>query len=153
MARTRRSALAAAGILIAGAAAAAAFHLPPSCTAGDGTLPDRSCTPGQVDTSITVREVCNGDAAGRPRRVSDAMKDQVIRAYGYDPASFRGEVDHLVSRQLGGTDTVSNLWPEPGPVPNPKDAVENRLRREVCAGTLSLTDAQTAIARDWKHAR
>jgi hypothetical protein len=30
-----------------------------------------------------------------------------------------------------------------------KDAVENQLHREVCAGTMTLQDAQHTIATDW----
>ena len=59
-----------------------------------------------------------------------------------------------------------NLWPEPwgtpanrltsrGPFPpavvgaKAKDAVENALHKEVCAGTLTLKEAQTIISTDW----
>jgi hypothetical protein len=53
---------------------------------------------------------------------------------------------------LGGTNATSNLWPEPGSVPNPKDAVENRLHKEVCDGQMTLAAAQAAIASDWTTA-
>lgn len=115
-------------------------------------LPDRSCTPGSYDKTITRTQVCNGEAAGRPRKVTAAMKQRVLTAYGFDPATFQGEIDHLVSRELGGTDVVTNLWPEVGKIPNPKDAVENRLRREICTGKITLRQAQKVIATDWHHA-
>jgi hypothetical protein len=42
----------------------------------------------------------------------------------------RGEYDHLVPLELGGApDDPRNLWFEPGPTPNPKDAVENKMKR------------------------
>ena len=42
-----------------------------------------------------------------------------------------GEYDHLVPLDLGGANASSNLWLEPGPTPNPKDAVEQRLHEAV----------------------
>jgi hypothetical protein len=39
-----------------------------------------------------------------------------------------------------------------GALPNPKDSVENRLHKAVCAGTVTLTAAQNAIATDWTTA-
>lgn len=34
-----------------------------------------------------------------------------------------------------------------------KDTVENRLHREVCAGTIGLDVAQKNIAKDWLSAQ
>ena len=47
---------------------------------------------------------------------------------------------------------IANLWPEaaePRPGFHQKDKVENYLHRQVCAGAMSLTDAQRQIATDW----
>jgi hypothetical protein len=63
------------------------------------------------------------------------------------------ELDHLVPPELGGSNDITNLWPEAGRVPNPKDKVENALNRAVCAGKVSLAAAQNAIASDWLTAR
>jgi hypothetical protein len=60
-----------------------------------------------------------------------------------------GELDHLVPLELGGSNDTTNLWVEAGPLPNPKDAVEDALNREVCDGTLSLRAAQREIAQNW----
>lgn len=61
-----------------------------------------------------------------------------------------GEYDHLVSLELGGApDDPRNLWIEPGPIPNPKDAVENKLHEAVCSRLIPLSTAQQAIARSW----
>ena len=52
--------------------------------------------------------------------------------------------------ELGGaTNDPRNLWPEPGATPNPKDAVENKLRQEVCDSQLSLAQAQREIVTNW----
>jgi hypothetical protein len=61
------------------------------------------------------------------------------------------EVDHLVSLELGGNNSVANLWPEISPGYHEKDEIENRLHDAVCAGSVSLRAAQQEIARDWRH--
>lgn len=53
---------------------------------------------------------------------------------------------------LGGANVVENLWPEPAdprPGSREKDIVEAYLRRQVCSGAMSLSDAQEAIRKDW----
>lgn len=68
-----------------------------------------------------------------------------------NPACY--EEDHLISLELGGHPTSpENLWPEPWFGPwnaKVKDRLENKLHRLVCDGTLSLRDAQKAVATDW----
>jgi hypothetical protein len=67
------------------------------------------------------------------------------------------ELDHLVSLELGGADTLDNIWPQCGPskaVLNSrffkrKDAVENFLAGEVRHGKITLAEAQKRIAEDW----
>jgi hypothetical protein len=73
-----------------------------------------------------------------------------MAAYG-DTGPLRDyEYDHFIPLELGGaTNDARNLWPEPGTTPNPKDAVEHELRRQVCGGTISLATAQREIVADW----
>jgi hypothetical protein len=62
------------------------------------------------------------------------------------------EEDHLISLQLGGSPTdPKNLWPEPylGNNARKKDVVETKLKRLVCAGTITLKTAQDAISTNW----
>ena len=73
-----------------------------------------------------------------------------MAAYGDSGPLGAYEYDHLVPLELGGaTNDPGNLWPEPGASPNRKDGVEDELRREVCEGDVSLSEAQRAIATDW----
>jgi hypothetical protein len=62
-------------------------------------------------------------------------------------------VDHLISLELGGSNSIRNLWPESFSTQpwnaRVKDRLENRLHREVCSGRMSLHDAQRAIATNW----
>ena len=65
------------------------------------------------------------------------------------------EVDHLISRELGGADEEDNLWPQPytqHPGAHEKDWLENELHEEVCRGKISLVDAQNEIKEDWYKA-
>jgi hypothetical protein len=46
-----------------------------------------------------------------------------------------------------------NLWPEFPHSPNPKDKVEDELHKKVCAGQITLLEAQQIISRDWTKAK
>jgi hypothetical protein len=98
--------------------------------------------------------ICRSGYARTARNVARRTKDEVSAAYGMN-RHFNGhnrEVDHLVSLELGGSNSVSNLFPEaasPAPGSHQKDQLENRLHEEVCAGQLTLHQAQHLIATDW----
>jgi hypothetical protein len=85
-----------------------------------------------------------------PESVTEPEKKSSLAAYGDQRPLHFYEYDHLVPLELGGaSNDPRNLWPEPGRTPNPKDKLENRLRKTVCAGELSLSTAQREIAGDW----
>ena len=132
---------------------------PDTCKLGsrDGQpLPDPHCTPGAVNPAVrqdTIKDtICQTGwtkTVRPPTSKTTAMKAASARSY--DLASGdKGEYDHLVSLELGGApDDPRNLWVEPGTIPNPKDAVENKLHAAVCSGLIQLAPAQKAIAADW----
>lgn len=134
------------------------MHLSPAqChlhTAANGQpLPDPACTPGGIDPAVNQSNIkttiCRPGYTATVRPAAsdtDAWKRASQADYGVGSG---GEYDHLVSLELGGTNATSNLWPEPGTIPNPKDAVENRLHKEVCDGQITLAAAQQAIATNW----
>ena len=135
---------------------------PGTCTLrheGDLVLPDPACTPGTVNSAVTPdtikTTICKSGwtATVRPP-VAQTNKMKALSAKSYNVAPVAvGEYDHLVSLQLGGAPSdPRNLWFEPGPIPNPKDAVETRLNQGVCSGLITLTSAQVAIATDWTTA-
>jgi len=75
----------------------------------------------------------------------------VLQEYGVAGAQTQGyELDYLISPQLGGTDDISNLWPEPdsatGWNADAKDALEGRLHQLVCQGKINLATAQRDLA-------
>lgn len=129
----------------------------PSPSPGDPTLraflPDPARTPGDT-LAVTARDVCTPGYAKKVRNVPASVKRAAYARYGithHAPGEY--EVDHLISLELGGSNSIRNLWPESYRTQpwnaRVKDAVENRLHADVCAGRISLHDAQQAIARDW----
>ena len=124
-----------------------------------GQLPDPACTPGSYDPAVTQANIgstiCRAGytATVRPpeSQTERAKFDVAYPAYQV-PDGTTSELDHLVPLELGGSNDMSNLWPEVGPLPNPKDAVEMALNRAVCAGQVPLAAAQQAIAANWMTA-
>lgn len=122
-------------------------------------LPDRGCTPGAINPDVRqdniTSTVCKSGwtkTVRPPVSVTSKLKKQIDQAYGL-PTSTQGELDHLISLELGGAPSdPRNLWVEVGPIPNPKDKVENQLNSAVCGGLITLDTAQQAIAVDWTTA-
>lgn len=114
-------------------------------------LPDKACTPGSVWNSAGKSQICIPGYSRLVRKVSDKTKDEIYMRYGInDPAPGRYEVDHLVSLQLGGSNEIQNLWPLDAEVKDRKDRAENYLKRQVCDGKMTLSEAQQQIAGDWQ---
>ncbi|MGE5444167.1 MAG: HNH endonuclease [Ignavibacteriales bacterium] len=119
----------------------------------NGPFPDSACTPGAVIPGVTKEQVCTPGYAKSVRNVTEDVKDEVYREYRithHSPGEY--EVDHHISLELGGSNDISNLWPEaanPRPGYHEKDKVENYLHKEVCAGRISLEEAQKQIATNW----
>jgi hypothetical protein len=130
-------------------------------------LPDPHLTPGATDSRVTQENIhqtiCVPDYTARVRPSSSRMrriKRQVLADYGISGIPLADfELDHLISLELGGApDDVLNLWPEVyersgrvrrGTGAETKDKLEDRLHRLVCAGRMSLEEAQRSIAGDW----
>jgi len=127
--------------------------------------PDPIRTPGATNSDITQANIhetiCNPRWSTRlvrpPSEYTNRLKVQQIREYGYsDFARKDYEEDHFIPLELGGSPTdPRNLWPEPFAASvrdggaHYKDQVENYLHAEVCAGSLTLEQAQQEIIQDW----
>ena len=122
-----------------------------------GPRPDRRCTPGTRFLGVTARQVCTPGYASRVRSVSSATKRSIYLAYGVRRhAPFEYEVDHLISLELGGSNSPKNLWPQKehgygNYSAATKDRVENALHARVCAGTMTLAQAQSYIKHWYRH--
>jgi hypothetical protein len=139
----------------------ALISLPVSVLASQGTtmpckanqaLPDPACTAGAV-FQVSTSTVCTSGYTAQVRDVSLSVKKQVFAEYGIDYSLHSNyEVDHLISLELGGSNDISNLWPESYLIADgshSKDGFENYLHNRVCKGTMSLAEAQREISTDW----
>ena len=119
----------------------------------NGALQDSACTPGAVFPTATVNQICQPGYSKSVRNVPESEKEKVYEEYGItEHHAGEYEVDHLVSLELGGSNDLSNLWPEaanPKPGFHEKDAVENYLHDQVCIGKITLTEAQNEISSNW----
>jgi hypothetical protein len=122
----------------------------------DPVLPNPTLTPGEMLPQFSQDDICAlGFAkAHRPSRTeSTALKKLVFERYGIAwsrHAEF--ELDHDIPLCLGGSNALANLWPEPFSGSwnaYLKDDLEIWLYDQVCAGTMSLRDAQEQISTNW----
>ena len=105
--------------------------------------------------NVTADQICKPGYVSSVRNVPQNVKDQVFAEYGVTSHPTGAyEVDHLISLELGGSNNIKNLWPEPYTGPDnahEKDKIENSLHAQVCGGKIKLQDAQDEIAKNWKQ--
>ena len=113
-------------------------------------LADPVRTPGVLNPDVTQANIrstiCRHGwtrTVRPPVSYTNGLKAKGLRQYRLrgPPSAF--QEDHLISLELGG-DPIDprNLWPEPYPRASAVDQIENDLNHRVCAGSLSLADAQ-----------
>lgn len=127
-------------------------------------LPDPSCTPGVYYSAVTQSTihsticVSGWTATVRPpTSYTNPLKAQGIIDYGYSDTNMADyEEDHMVPLELGGSPRdARNLWPEPysgSQTAHTKDGTETKLKNAVCAGTITLSAARSAIKNNWTTA-
>jgi hypothetical protein len=124
----------------------------PSNPADADHLPNPSLTPGDT-LEVTFKDLCTPGYTQKVRNVPDSVKTQVYQEYGitsHKPGQY--EVDHLISLELGGSNSIKNLWPESYTGDwnaHIKDKLENQLHNLVCNKKIDLKTAQQDIATDW----
>jgi hypothetical protein len=129
-------------------------------------LPDPACTPGAINPTVDLAVLQGGKfktSCDRNVATSATKKQTTYATYTIKrPANNTGltqscELDHLISLELGGADTLDNIWPQCGPGGvklakryfKIKDSVENYLAAQVKAHAIPLKDAQQGISTDW----
>jgi hypothetical protein len=132
----------------------------------DLPVPDPKCTPGAINPTITaevLHDPAFRTACLRQQVTTEHEKAQTYNWYAipHPVNNSRGsqfcELDHLVSLELGGADTLDNIWPQCGPPGVPlaeryfkqKDLVENYLSWRVKRSEMNLAQAQKGIASNW----
>ena len=109
-----------------------------------------SLTPGVLNPAVTQgtigATICRRGwtrTVRPPVSYTNALKRRQLAQYGLrgPPSAF--QEDHLISLELGGDPAdPRNLWPEPYPRASAVDLIENDLNHRVCAGSLTLAEAQ-----------
>jgi hypothetical protein len=130
-----------------------------SVNADEVTIPNQILSPGKADPSLTKEVICDdGFRTGDYRNVSTALKNRVYIEYGikakegYCSNGQGCEVDHIIPLYLGGSNDITNLWPQPYEGKwnaHMKDNLEMKLHKLVCSGAITLEDAQKEISTDW----
>ena len=119
----------------------------------NGPFPDPECSPGAIFPNVTRDDICKSGYARTVRDVPDSEKNDVYEEYGIKThTTGQYEVDHFISLELGGSNDISNLFPEaasPKPGFHEKDKVENYLHDQVCSGAMTLKQAQVSISTNW----
>lgn len=133
---------------------------------GKFELPDASATPGTVNRDLVAdpsgkphmvdgaeANLCAKDFRTGPfRKVDESRKRKACAEYGIAtgcPGSAY-EIDHLISLEIGGSDDLANLWPQPIAQARLKDhGTEDVLPKLVCSRKISLREAQMCISGDW----
>jgi hypothetical protein len=127
--------------------AIAAFLISLGLAAGlhaeDSMLPDPKLTPGKVARAAA-------DRGG----VTEAMERKIFNRYRI-PWTRRPEfkVDHLIPVELGGADSLENLWPQSLNIKpygaHRKELLTERLLAAIASGRMTVGQAQEELQRDW----
>lgn len=120
-----------------------AFLLVARGYAEDPLVPNPKLTPGKVAES-------DKDRGG----VTTAMEQKVFARYRL-PWSRRPQfkIDHLIPRELGGADSLENLWPQSIRArpygTDRKELLTEVLLARIAKGQITLAQAQDQISKDW----
>jgi hypothetical protein len=129
--------------------------LSPAMILAPAAAQERAPVPGEVDTHVTQSTIrttiCEHGYTAKvrpPRKVTDGIKRRLISGHSGSPADY--ELDHLIPLGLGGHPTsANNLWLQDWTEAAIKDRDELRLHREVCAGRMTLEQAQHDMLTTW----
>ena len=111
-----------------------------------------TATPGVLNAAVTEATlratICRSGwtrTIRPPVNYTNDLKRRQLRAFRLRGPPSAYQEDHLISLELGGSPTdPRNLWPEPYPRASQVDQLENDLNHRVCAGSLTLDQAQRA---------
>ncbi len=119
-------------------------------------LPPASA-PGRVDSLVTQENLAK-TSCGRgwaravrpPGRYTNRLKIASMAELGLPGKPRAYEEDHRVPIEVGGDPRdPKNLWPQPWPEARLKDRLENAVRKDVCAGKLTLRQGQSIFLGDF----
>ena len=115
--------------------------------------------PGAVDPDVAqwniASTICMPGWTRRirpPASYTDRLKREQMPLYGYAPGTDPRSVkeDHREPLEIGGAPRdPRNLWPEPRAQARAKDRLESAVKRDVCAGRLTLQQGQAIFFGDF----
>jgi len=109
----------------------------------DASMPNPKLTPGRIAGR-------DNDRGG----VTVKMEQKVFARYRL-PWSRRAEfkIDHLIPLELGGADTIDNLWPQSLRTKpygaDRKELLTEVLLERIRTGRMTIAQAQEEIRKDW----
>jgi len=132
-----------------------------TCSTGKGAngypIPDPKCTPGAYNPTVTPEVF--GSKKFTTKCVRDCLTTGAEKKKAYQHYRIKQnsscELDHLVPLEMGGADSLDNIWPQCGKAPNGKnykdikDSVEQYLAIQVVLGKKDWETARASIAKDW----
>jgi hypothetical protein len=119
------------------------FAIASRAFAQEALVPNPKLTPGRVAKT-------EKDRGG----VTLKLEQKVFARYRL-PWTLRGEykIDHLIPPELGGADTIDNLWPQRVRTKpygaDRKELLTEVLLQQIRAGQITLAQAQEELSRDW----
>jgi hypothetical protein len=125
-----------------------AMAKPPS---GWASRPPVAVTPGAVrhDPLTAICPVVSGTLR-QAGPVPVAATNVAYAEYGITQQQrHRYRIDHLVPLVLDGSNAAQNLWPQPAGGVRAKTRTGNALHALVCAGSMTLGQAQHLIEQNW----
>jgi hypothetical protein len=119
------------------------FVLAGPARAQESLLPNPKLTPGRVAQTDKERG-----------GVTVEMEQKVFARYRLPWASRPTfKIDHLIPLELGGADTIDNLWPQSLRArpygPDRKELLTEVLLQRIAKREMTLEEAQEQIRRDW----
>lgn len=104
---------------------------------------------GVTDPTCTVKDICtaNYTASVRPpASYTNKLKKQQMKDMGLSGEPCEFEEDHRIALELCGSPRdPNNLVPQKWDRARKKDVMETRFKKAVCAGKMSLEEAQKLI--------
>ncbi|MBF0298098.1 MAG: hypothetical protein HQK51_05220 [Oligoflexia bacterium] len=113
------------------------------------TKPDRTLTPGSLCESSSadfIGHFYKAEIAKCKRNVSSQKKSEVAEKYDIPRSEWNNyEFDHYIPLNAGGSNDISNIWPQPLDEAKEKNVVELKVYNGLQGGTMNQEEAVNEI--------